>query len=269
MSAVEVAYTVEGAGPPLYLVHGIGSRRAAWNSLVADLKADFTCVSYDLRGHGDSPVPPVPYSLDELVEDLEGLRQRLGHERIHVAGHSLGGQIGPAYARTHPERVKSVSLLSTAAGRTPEDSTKVKGVVAAMREKGVEPVLKTLIERWYTDDFIARRPDAIEARIKQVVDTPEAVFLSVFDVYASTEMLPWLPQVSCPCLVLTGALDGGCNPRLNTLIAETLPHAELVILKDLKHSILIEGPEQVLPPLRNFLRRHCSSASGSRLCISV
>ena len=40
MSAVEVAYTVEGAGPPLYLVHGIGSRRAAWNSLVADLKAE-------------------------------------------------------------------------------------------------------------------------------------------------------------------------------------------------------------------------------------
>jgi len=256
MTAVDVSYSVAGEGPPLYMVHGIGSRRITWDKLVAELQRDFTCVSYDLRGHGDSPVPPVPYSLDELVEDLEALRARLGHEQIHIVGHSLGGQIGPAYARTHPRRVSSVSLLSTAAGRTAGDSAKVKGVVAAMRLKGVAPVLRTLIERWYTDAFIAARPDAIEARIKQVVDTPEEVFLSVFDIYASTEMLPWLGQVACPCLVMTGELDGGCNPRLNKVIADTLPNAELLILEALKHSILIEGPERVLPPLRDFLLRH-------------
>ena len=83
MSSVEVAYSIEGEGPPLYLIHGIGSRKATWEALIKDLRTDFTCVSFDLRGHGESPVPPVPYSLDELVEDLEALRQRLGHERIH------------------------------------------------------------------------------------------------------------------------------------------------------------------------------------------
>ena len=257
MSSVEVAYSIEGEGPPLYFIHGIGSRKATWEALIEDLRTDFTCVSFDLRGHGESPVPPVPYSLDELVEDLEALRQRLGHERIHVVGHSLGGQIGPAYARTHPECVETVVLLSTAAGRTSEDSAKVKGVVAMMREKGVKPVLKTLINRWYTDEFVASRPDAVEARVKQVVDTPEEVFLSVFDIYASTEMLPWLSQLDCACLVMTGELDSGCSSVLNKLIADTLPNAELVILENLKHSILIEGPEKVLPPLRDFLVRHC------------
>ena len=257
MSSVEVAYSIVGAGPPLYMVHGIGSRKATWEALIEDLRTDFTCVSFDLRGHGESPVPPVPYSLDELVEDLEALRQRLGHERIHVVGHSLGGQIGPAYARTHPECVETIALLSTAAGRTSEDSAKVKGVVAMMREKGVKPVLKTLINRWYTDEFVASRPDAVEARVKQVVDTPEEVFLSVFDIYASTEMLPWLSQLDCACLVMTGELDSGCSSVLNKLIADTLPNAELVILENLKHSILIEGPEKVLPPLRDFLVRHC------------
>ena len=257
MSSVEVAYSIEGEGPPLYMVHGIGSRKATWEALIEDLRTDFTCVSFDLRGHGESPVPPVPYSLDELVEDLEALRQRLGHERIHVVGHSLGGQIGPAYARTHPECVETVVLLSTAAGRDSEDSSNVKGMVAMMREKGVKPVLKTLINRWYTDEFVANRPDAVEARIKQVVDTPEEVFLSVFDIYASTEMLQWLSQLDCACLVMTGELDTGCSPVLNKLIADTLPNAELVILENLKHSILIEGPEKVLPPLREFLVRHC------------
>ena len=256
MSAVDLAHSVAGAGPPLYMVHGIGSRRATWDGLVPGLKGDFTCVTMDLRGHGQSPVPPVPYTLDDLVDDLEALRARLGHQRIHVIGHSLGGQIGPAYARAYPERALTVTLLSTAAGRTADDSAKVKGVVALMREKGVEPVLKTLIERWYTDEFIAARPDAIEARIRQVVDTPEEVFLSVFDIYAEAEMAPWLHEITCPCLVLTGELDGGCNPRLNRFIAGELADSELVILDGLKHSILIEAPEKVLPPVRDFLLRH-------------
>ncbi|SVB07966.1 uncharacterized protein METZ01_LOCUS160820 [marine metagenome] len=256
MPAVEVAHTVTGEGPPLYLVHGIGSRRTTWDALLPALSEHFTCVAYDLRGHGDSPVPPVPYSLDELVDDLEALRVRLGHERIHVMGHSLGGQIGPAYARAHPARTPAVVLLSTAAGRTVGDSAGVKGVVAAMRDQGVEAVLTTLVDRWYTDGFIAAHPEVIEHRIEQVLGTPEDVFLSVFDVYASTEMLAWLPQVGCPCLVLTGEFDGACNPRLNAVIDDALPESELVVLPALKHSVLVEGPERVLPPVLDFLLRH-------------
>ncbi len=118
MAAVDVSYRIEGQGPALYLVHGIGSRKTTWDELIEGLKDDFTCVSYDLRGHGDSPVPPTPYSLGDLVDDLEALRQKLGHDKIHIAGHSLGGMIGPAYAHAYSEHTLSVSLLSTAAGRT-------------------------------------------------------------------------------------------------------------------------------------------------------
>jgi len=256
MGAIDVSYTVSGEGPPLYMVHGIGSRRVTWDGLLPGLEDHFTCIRYDLRGHGESPIPPVPYSLDDLVDDLEALRMRLGHERIHVIGHSLGGQIGPAYARAHPEHAASVILLSTAAGRTDEDSAKVKGVVAKMRAEGVGPALGALLDRWYTDEFIETRPDAIQNRIDQVLGTPEEVFLSVFDVYAGTEMAPWLHEVTCPCLVMTGEFDGGCNPRLNRFIANELPDAELVILDDLKHSILIEAPDRVVAPVKDFLLRN-------------
>ena len=256
MSAVEVSYRFDGSGPPLYMVHGIGSRRRTWDAFLPALKPHFTCVRYDLRGHGQSPVPAPPYSLAQLVEDLEALRVLLGHEKIHIVGHSLGGMIGPAYARQHPDRVLSVGLLSTAAGRSEEDRGRLQTVGDAMRTRGVEAVIGTLIDRWYTDEFIAARPEVIEARIKQVLDTPEEVFLSVFEVYAQTEMAPWLREVACPCLVLTGALDGGCSPRLNEFIAGELPDAELVILDKLKHSILGEAPERVLGPLKSFLLKH-------------
>lgn len=256
MAAVSCAYSVTGEGPALFMVHGIGSRRVTWARLTEHLSSDFQCISYDLRGHGESPVPPTPYTLDDLVADLEALRQHLGIERAHIIGHSLGGMIGPAYARAFPDRVLSLGLLSTAACRTSEDRAKLMAVVTAMEQKGVAPVLDTLVERWYTDDFIARRPDAIEARKRQVIDTPVDVFLSVFYIYAETEMAPWLHEVTPPALVLTGELDGGCNPRLNRQIADTLPRAELVILDGLKHSILVEAPDRVGPPVREFLMRN-------------
>lgn len=254
--AVDCAYVIEGKGPPLFMVHGIGARKTSWAAMMEHLKADFTCIAYDLRGHGESPIGNGQFGLDELVADLEALRKKLGIDRAHIIGHSLGGMIGPAYARAYPNRVHALGLLSTAAFRTPDDSAKVKAVVAAMEEKGIPQVLGTLVDRWFTDKFQKESADRIEARKKQVIETDAAVFLNVFHIYAETEMAPWLHEVKTPSLVLTGELDGGCNPRLNKLIAAALPNSELVILDGLKHAILIEASERVAPPVAAFLKKH-------------
>lgn len=256
MTAIDCACTASGNGPPLVMVHGIGARRSTWDRITERLQDRFTCIRYDLRGHGDSPMPPLPFDLDDLVADLEALRAKLGHEKIHVIGHSLGGMIGPRYAYLHPDRILSLGILSTAAFRTEDDAAKVQGVVTAMREKGIEPVLNALIDRWFTDAFVQARPEAIERRIKQVLETPEEVWFQVFDIYATTEMAPWLHEVTAPSLVVTGELDGACNPRLNTLIDAALPNSELVILDGIKHAIMIEASDRVADHLTPFLERY-------------
>ena len=255
MVAVDVAHTVAGSGPPLYMAHGIGSRKEMWQPIIEGLSDRFTCVAYDQRGHGESPTTSVPFGLDDLIDDLEALRRNLGHERIHVMGHSLGGQIGPRYALRYPESTASVVLLSTAAGRTDEDRRKLAAVIQRMRDEGIDQVLPTLCERWFTPDFVAANPDAIERRIDQVLTTPGEQFLCVFDIYGDTEMAPWLDQVAAPCLVLTGENDPGCSPRHNEFIHAALPNSELVILDELRHSIIVEAPDRVIGPVRDFLLR--------------
>ncbi|MEM7430287.1 MAG: alpha/beta hydrolase [Pseudomonadota bacterium] len=251
---VDCEYTVEGDGPPLFLIHGIGAARDTWRFVVPVLKEHFTCISYDLRGHGASPKPDAEFDLDELVNDLECVRMRTGIEQAHFAGHSLGGMIGPAYARAHPDRVLSLGLLSTAAFRTEDDSAKVWAVVKAMEEKGIPQVLDTLIDRWYTDAFVETRRDIVDRRLKQVVGTDPEMFMNVFRIYAGTEMSPWLREVTAPSLVLTGEFDGGCNPRLNRQIADALPNSELVILPEYKHSILLEAGETVAEHMIRFIQ---------------
>lgn len=252
-TAIDCDYTAEGAGPPLFLIHGIGAARDAWRFMVPTLREHFTVISYDLRGHGTSPLPDAEFGLDHLVADLERLRLQIGIENAHFAGHSLGGQIGPAYARAYPDRVLSLGILSTAAFRTDDDSSKVWGVVKAMQEKGIAQVLETLTARWFTDEFITRHPDLVERRLKQVIDTNPDIFMNVFRIYAGTEMAPWLHEVTAPSLVLTGENDGGCNPRLNRLIDAALPNSELVILPHYKHSILVEASEDVSAHLIRFM----------------
>ena len=251
---IQCEYTIEGDGPPLFLIHGIGAARDAWRLVVPTLKDQFTCITYDLRGHGISPVPSEPFGLDDLVADLEDLRDRLGIERAHVAGHSLGGMIGPAYARQYPTRVSTLSLLSTAAGRNEDDRAKLADVYRLLEQNGIRRALEVLVGRWFTDEFAQAQPKLIERRLAQVVATDAAVFLNVFRIYAGTEMGPWLSELQLPTLVLTGENDGGCNPRLNRFINAELPDSELVILDTLKHAILLEAPGDVAAHMTRFIK---------------
>ncbi len=251
---IDCEYTIEGSGPPLFLIHGIGAARDAWRFIVPILRDHFTIVTYDLRGHGASPMPSTEFGLDELVNDLERVRERTGFEKAHFSGHSLGGMIGPAYARKYPDRVLSLGLLSTAAGRTQDDSRKVNGVVDMMENQGIPNVLETLTDRWFTDTFIAANLAIVRARLDQVISTNPVVFLNVFRIYANVEMMPWLHEVDCPCLVLTGENDGGCNPRLNKGIDSALPNSKLVILPNYKHAILIEAPNIVAATMLRFIQ---------------
>ena len=253
MDAVDCAYAIEGSGPPILLVHGVGGSRGVWAGVIERLKPEFTCISYDLRGHGDSPKPDRPFELDDLVADLERLRGRVGCERAHVIGHSLGGMVAPAYARRYPDRVMSVGLLSTVAGRSEEERTRTRAVMDAMAREGVGPALDILLGRWFTDGFIATHREIVEHRKRQVREIDPNIYLNAFGIYAGTEMLPWLSEVTAPALVLTGDQDLGCSPRHNKIIAERMPNARLVIIENLQHSILLEAPDRVAQAVSRFL----------------
>ena len=250
---IECSYEIEGEGPALFLIHGIGATKNAWRFVSPILKKKFKLITYDLRGHGESPIPKDKFNLDDLVRDLEALRKKLNIKKAHFAGHSLGGMIAPYYARKFPDRVLSLGLISTAAGRNEEDKQKIFAVIKLMEENGIENVLKNLTNRWFTDTFIKKYPDIIQERLDQVINTNPKIFLNVFRIYAETEMKPWLSEINKPSLILTGEKDGGCNPRLNKIISSEIKKSKLIILPNYKHSLLIEAPDEVSKNLMDFI----------------
>jgi len=184
---------------------------------------------------------------------LERVREQANIDKGHFFGHSLGGMIAPAYAKKYPDKVLSVGMLSTVAGRSEDDSKKVWNVINEMEEKGIDKILQKLTSRWFTDEFIENNSELVTRRLNQVIETDPEVFLNVFKIYAKTEMFPWLKDISKPCLLMTGENDGGCTPKHNEKMAKEINNSKLVILPKLKHSFLIEGPDQITENLIDFI----------------
>ena len=97
----------------------------------------FRVITYGTQGHGESPAPAEPYSLDDLVDDVVALLDEVGAERAHVAGLSLGGMTAMRLAAREPHRVDRLALLCTSAK---PDPTPFLDRAAAVRSDGTAPL---------------------------------------------------------------------------------------------------------------------------------
>src|SRR5688572_11033587 len=86
-----VTYLQSGEGPPLVLIHGITSRASCWEQVIPGLARDHTVIAPDLLGHGGSAKPRGDYSLGSHASGIRDLLLALGHPKVTVVGHSLGG----------------------------------------------------------------------------------------------------------------------------------------------------------------------------------
>ena len=74
---LDISFNIVGKGTPIIFIHGIGSRKYSWNGVIEELKDQYQCISYDLRGHGESKFDKSEFTLKDLVDDIEKLRSHL------------------------------------------------------------------------------------------------------------------------------------------------------------------------------------------------
>jgi (E)-2-((N-methylformamido)methylene)succinate hydrolase len=247
-------YAVEGSGPPVLLIHGVGARLDNWDGVAAVLSRIFKVVRYDLRGHGKSGKVPGPYSLEMFADDAIGLLDHLGIPRAHVGGHSLGGMIAITMAARHPERVDRLAVLSAAAGRTEEERHRVMERIALIAHGIPGDHFKNSLSRWFTDEFRAAHPELMEEYAARNKENDADCYAAAYAVLATGEVAPDLPRVKAPTLVITGEHDPGSNPRMASFIHAGIIGSQLRIRPRLRHSILIEAPSLVANQLELFFQ---------------
>jgi len=254
VGGVELNYRLDGTGPePLVCIHGVGSYLEAWQGVVARLGGAFTVLTFDLRGHGRSSRVMGRYEIDDFVGEVLSLADHVGFDRFNLAGFSLGGLIAQRLALTHPERLQRLILLSTVAGRTPEEQERVRARLAALEsgERGAH--YDSSLSRWLTEGFQEANPELIAQLRRRNAENDPDCYASAYRVLAETDFGGFLDQIRVPTLIATGEDDIGSNPRMARYMHDRIPGSRLQILPGLRHSILTEAPDQVAALFRDFL----------------
>ncbi|HUI17631.1 MAG TPA: alpha/beta fold hydrolase [Alphaproteobacteria bacterium] len=253
VGGIRLRYRIEGDGPWLALIHGVGSRLEAWDGVIAALGGRWRTLRYDLRGHGGSAKPKGPYRLADFVRDLEGLLDAQGVERCHLAGFSLGGLVAQGFALARPERLDRLVLLSTVAGRSAEERERVQARLALVAGGIPGAHFERSVARWFTDEFREAHPEIIAAHAAQNRENDPAAYAAAYRVLAESDLGDRLHEIKAATLIATGENDLGSNPRMARLMHARIAGSRLEILPHLRHSILIEAPDAVAGLMAPFL----------------
>lgn len=196
------------SGEPVILLHGFGGDLNNWLFNHDALAASHVVYALDLPGHGQSSKDVGDGTLETMMGAVAGFMAALKIEKAHLVGHSMGGAVALELALSHPERVRSLTLISSA-GLGPEiDADYLEGFVAAGRRKEIKPHLDklfadpALVSRQLVDDILKfKRLDGVEGALRTILGT------FVNGGHQAKVLRDRLGGIEAPVLVIWGAKD--------------------------------------------------------------
>jgi pimeloyl-ACP methyl ester carboxylesterase len=259
----DVAYRyLPGRGDPVLLVHGVGADQATWQGIPRRLQeAGRAVLTIDLLGHGDSGAGGRDFGLSAHAALLRDLLDHLGVARVHLVGHSVGGGVSMQFAAESPERMSSLTLISSGglgrevsvslrAALLPGSSSSIGIITHRFVTNPMRQIIRFFEHRGLSNrDFNERTVDALErlqdgGRRTAFLETLRSVVglngqrLTVMD---HLEVLD--PQ---RLLIIWG--DG--DPMVPVIHGRTLhallPGSRLVVIEGAGHEPYLDEPEIVI-----------------------
>jgi pimeloyl-ACP methyl ester carboxylesterase len=272
-----IHFRADGEGPvTLIASNGIGVATFFWRRLAQHFAPTHTFVTWDYRGHGQSPVPLDPENMTVALcaRDLWAVASAVGAERAALLGHSMGSQVILEAYRQYSGRVQALIPMLGASGK-----------VFASFPGGnkLEPVFRLLIEVGSANAQLAEQALRAALRAPGVWEAVKALGIVHPDLCPREDFEPYfahlsqldlrgyfalardllshdasdlLPEVRAPVLVVAGERDLFTPLERSQQMAARIPGAELLVLRDGSHAAMVEQPELLALAVEKFLRSH-------------
>lgn len=253
MTADLFAVDSGGSGEAVVLVHAIGCDHRMWDALAQFLAPQFRAVRVDVRGHGRSPVPPRPYSLEALARDVLAVLDRHAIARAHWVGLSMGGMIGQAFALAHGDRLGHLVLANTTSSYGPDGRKTWEARIKAVEDGGLAAIRDMVMSRYFSDDFHARSPQVVAEVAQHFLETPAQGYLGCCDAIKELDYAADLHRIGARTLAIAGEKDAGTPPAMSEAIAARIPGARLAIIPGAAHLSAVEKPAEFNTLVRDFL----------------
>jgi pimeloyl-ACP methyl ester carboxylesterase len=237
---------------PIIWLHGFTLDHRMWRPQVEFFAPGRRLILPDARGHGCSGITPTGYSRADRVEDLLRLADILKIERFHLVGLSMGGSTAVGFALKYPDRLNSLSLLSTGVAGYGAGK-KIDRLDVIGRNEGAEAAKAKWMEwalAWYQEPARAHIGMFMQEMIEQYsgavwADPMRGKYPREFD-------LERVHTIKTPTLIIAGALDRIFVPLARTL-HDKISSSQLIVYPGIGHMVNLEYPDQLNADLKVFL----------------
>jgi 3-oxoadipate enol-lactonase len=230
VAGVRLFYCADGAreAPVVVCVNALGTDHRVWERQMPGFAERFRVIRYDSRGHGQSDATRGPYTLDQLGGDLLTLLDRLGIERAHVCGLSLGGMVAMWLAVRHPGRVGRVVLANTAARIGTEASWTDR--IQAVQAGGMPAIREMAVARFLSEGFRREHADVARDIGEILVGTPAAGYMAACAALRAADLRGEVGGIRAPTLIIAGAHDESTPVAQARELQAAIAGSALVIL---------------------------------------
>lgn len=235
-------------GPPLVLLHALGTNLRLWDGVVARLPGH-RILRLDMRGHGLSDTPPAPYAMGALIHDVERVMAQAGLRDAVVVGLSIGGMIAQGLAVKRLDLVRGM-VLSNSAARI-GIASQWQARIDAVRAGGLEAIAEATLERWFGRPW-RTLPELPQMRAMLLATPPEG-WMGAAAAIAGTDFYTPTAGLTLPTLAIAGLRDGSTPPDLVKETADLILGSRFHLIRGAGHLPMVEQPDAYTDALRVFL----------------
>ena len=236
---VQTVYEVHGDAdrPALLFGHAQILSRAQFAPQVEAFADRYRVIALDFRGHGESPVSPASYRMEDLARDAVAVLDTEGVERAHYLGSSLGGMVGFALALEHAPRLASVTFLATQGLLPAANGERIRKTVARLAVLGdnMAPAAEEIIARYTTEAWRAAEPES-HARLVEIASTNSlAGYEHSGGAIMAMDYDGRLGEIATSALVVAGEHDVPTPPGRMALYRDRIRGADMAVIEGAAH----------------------------------
>ena len=240
---------------PIVFIHGVGLNKEIWEPQISFFK-DYNTLTYDLLGHGDTPLKKPKVSFEDFSKQLIKLIDGLNFKKIHLVGFSLGALIARHFASENNDNLSSLILLGSIYKRTEEQKRVVKNrfEVAKLRRPASK---QAALRRWLSEEFSRKNPE-IYKKIYSILDkNNHDDFLKIYEIFVNyVDDDDVLKKINVNSLIVTGENDVGSTPEMSRNLSKIIKGSKFIEIKAGKHLCSIECADNVNITFKEFIDQH-------------
>ena len=238
---------------PIVFIHGVGLTHEIWQPQL-DYFRDNTTISYDILGHGKTPLNKSNINFDDFSEQLINLINELKFDKIHLIGFSIGSLIARNFATKYNNRLKSLTLLCSIFKRS-EQQQKIVVDRFNLAKKNFK-LSRQALKRWFTDEYLKKNPETYE-KISSILEKNNMEnFLRVYKLFVFHKDDETFQNIKVNTLVMTGENDLGSTVNMSKKLSDVINNSQLKVIKNGKHLCGIECADDVNMTIKNFIEQN-------------